>query len=189
MSTASVKLGPLLLTFAVAAGSWCCGTDDDQGVRGQDPSSAGANEGGTNEGGTNEGGTNEHAGGAQGSAGTAGSGEAVGPGLAEICEKTCLDQAELSCAFPLPVCTQTCEAMADPAIGTQFPTEYVDMLRCHAENLGSTDYECLDMGPTMGNQIWPAPRQETVCEPETCAWTCADGTFGHYIVYLRCGCE
>lgn len=44
------------------------------------------------------------------------------------------------------------------------------------------------MGPLMGNIFWPAPQPGTVCEPEICAWTCADATYGHYIVYLRCGC-
>lgn len=184
MSLASIKLGPLLLTAAIAAGSWCCGRGEDEGVPNQDPSSAA--QGGTN----NEGGANGDAGDApEGSGGSAGSGEAGGPTPAEVCEKTCRDQAELSCAFSLPVCTQSCEAEGDPALGSAFPTEYREMTRCHAENLGPADYECLDMGPTMGNQIWPAPRPGTVCEPETCAWTCADATFGHYIVYLRCGCE
>jgi hypothetical protein len=165
-------------------GSWCCGTDEDEGD--DDPSATAGS--GTNEGGTNSGGTNEAAGGApQGSGGAAGSGEDGGPTLAEVCAKTCLDQAELSCVFP--DCAQFCEAVGDPIEFTQYPTEYLAMLRCQAENLGPADYDCIDMGPTMGNQIWPAPRPETVCEPEVCAWTCADATFGHYIVYQRCGCE
>lgn len=99
-SRARAKLGSWSLAFTVAASSWCCGGDEGERTR----EAAG---GSTAESGT----SGDEAGAPQGSGASAGSSD-VGPMLAEVCEKTCLEQVELGCAFP--ECDRLCQAIADP---------------------------------------------------------------------------
>src|SRR5262245_12732898 len=171
--------------FALSA----CGDDDDadssKGSGGSGASSGGSQAGG--KAGSASGGANGEAGSASG--GTTSEGGAGGAGggaseLAELCEKTCADQAPLACAFKDDACATSCNALPQDL---EAPNQYLAMLRCQAENLGPADYTCLAMDPDP--VIWPAPVADTSCEPQICAWYCRESTlWGNSAVYYRCDC-
>ncbi len=114
--------------------------------------------------------------------GMGGEGGSGGDPLAEACATICADQVALSCTLG-SACETSCVGLATDTLA---PTEYLDMINCQAQNLGASDYECVNQ--TINDMDMIAPLGNGACETEVCAWTCYDATFVEENTYGRCGC-
>lgn len=131
--------------------------------------------------GTGQGGEGGIDAGGQGGAGGEGGGASAAT-IEESCAAVCADQASVSCGFGTD-CESECMNVAN---ATQFPTEYLAMMTCQAENVTTADYE--NYCPADPASPILAPVEGTACEDEICAWTCPDYTYGYYAVLVRCDC-
>jgi hypothetical protein len=166
-------------------------TGGSAGTGGSGGSSGSAGTGGTSGSGGTAGtaGTGGSMGGEGGMPDAGGAGGEGGQGagepltLSEACAKVCADQAGISCSFGSS-CAATCESSgADSA----YPSEYLDMMRCMAENVTTQDYEdnCDDAD---AGDMMLAPVSTTACETDICSFTCMDMTYVALSAYYRCNC-
>ncbi len=104
--------------------------------------------------------------------------------LVQACSSICAFASGLAtCATTPSVCAENCESTSSL---TEYPSEYQAMVICTAENLlSAARYACSSAG---SSNAW-SPVAGTLCENQTCRWTCDDASFGDAYVFSRCGDE